>query len=86
MVHRLPLPRRGRADFDRLGPAFVPATIVAAAGGFMLGIATFMLVRLLRGAVPARSLARRRSALTRDRGLEVQATRSFLVDVHVLKR
>jgi hypothetical protein len=54
---------------------------VAAAGGFVMGVVTWVAVRVLRG-------DRRRSALARLRGrktVEVAATRSFLVDVHLLK-
>lgn len=59
----------------------LPAPAVAAAGGFLMGMATWVAVRVLRG-------DRRRSALARRRGrksVEVAATRSFLVDVHLLK-
>jgi len=86
LVDHLPLPGSGRIEFDRAQPASVPATVVAAAGGFLLGIATFVLVSLLRRPLPARSLARRRSALAGRRGVKVHATRSLLIDVHVLKR
>jgi hypothetical protein len=59
----------------------LPAPAVAAAGGFIMGVATWVAVRVLRG-------DRRRSAIARRnkrRGVEVAATRSFLVDVHLLK-
>ncbi len=65
-------------------PAALPAPVVAATGGFLAGIATFVLVRVLRGRHGSRSLARRR--VGRGRDLEVASTRSFLVDVHLLKR
>jgi hypothetical protein len=59
----------------------LPAPAVAAAGGFLMGVVTWVAVRILRG-------DRRRSAVARRRGrkgVEVAATRSFLVDVHLLK-
>jgi hypothetical protein len=59
----------------------LPAPAVAAAGGFLMGVVTWVAVRVLRG-------DRRRSAIARRRGrkgVEVAATRSFLVDVHLLK-
>ena len=59
----------------------LPAPAVAAAGGFLMGVVTWVAVRVLRG-------DRRRAALARRRGrksVEVAATRSFLVDVHLLK-
>jgi hypothetical protein len=65
----------------------LPATVAAASGGFMLGVAAFMLVRVLRSPSAARSVARRRKRLLAKRGgPEVAASRSFLVDVHLLKR
>ena len=81
-----PAPSRS-AQIDRPLSVAVPATLVAATGGFLLGVATFVLVRLLRRPAAGRRLARRRSRLgARRRGVEVESTRSFLVDVHVLKR
>jgi hypothetical protein len=63
----------------------LPAPLVAAAGGFLLGVATYLAVRALRAATsPARVLARRRRKPAK--GLEIAASRSFLVDVHLLKR
>jgi hypothetical protein len=59
----------------------LPAAVAAASGGFLLGIASFVLVKLLR---------RPRSAVTLRLGpgrrrSEIAASRSFLVDVHLLK-
>jgi hypothetical protein len=59
----------------------LPAPAVAAAGGFLMGVVTWVAVRVLRGGGP-RSIARGRRG---RRGVEVAATRSFLVDVHLLK-
>jgi hypothetical protein len=59
----------------------LPAPAVAAAGGFITGVVTWVAVRVLRG-------GRRRSGLPGRRGrgsVEVTASRSFLVDVHLLK-
>ena len=60
----------------------VPAA-VAAGGGFLAGVAALTLVRLLR---PRRRRSLRRRAHRREQALEVAATRSFIVDVHLLKR
>jgi hypothetical protein len=63
----------------------LPAPLIAAAGGFVLGVATYLAIRALRAATsPARVLARRRRK--RAKGLDIAASRSFLVDVHLLKR
>jgi hypothetical protein len=67
--------------------ATLPATVAAAGGGFVLGVATFMLMRVLRRPDAARSVARRRKKLlAKRRGEDIVASRSFLVDVHLLKR
>jgi hypothetical protein len=57
----------------------LPAAVAAATGGFLLGIATFVLVRVLRRPKPvALRLGRRRKS-------DIAASRSFLVDIHLLK-
>lgn len=61
--------------------ASLPAPAVAAAGGFVMGVVTWVAVRVLRGDRRRSALARRRSR----KSVEVAATRSFLVDVHLLK-
>ena len=59
----------------------LPAPAVAAAGGFLMGVVTWVAVRVLRGDRRRAVMSRRR----RRKGVEVAATRSFLVDVHLLK-
>jgi hypothetical protein len=59
----------------------LPAPAVAAAGGFLMGVVTWVAVRFLRGDRRRAVLARRRGR----KGVEVAATRSFLLDVHLLK-
>lgn len=83
-VRRLPLPHEEPPTLAHRRPATVPATLAAATGGFVLGVATFLLVRVLRRPAAARRLARRRKKITG--GAEIASTRSFLVDVHLLKR
>ncbi|MEA2347190.1 MAG: hypothetical protein QOG62_977 [Thermoleophilaceae bacterium] len=70
------------AALERPMAAQLAAPVVAAAGGFLLGMATFVIVRVLRRREPAR-LTRRKA---RRRGQDVMASRSFLVDVHLLRR
>ena len=63
-------------------PVPLPVTVAAAAGGAIVGVATWVLFRLLRR-------PRRKAVLKIGKGrkgLEVQGSRSFLVDVHMLKR
>lgn len=87
-IRHLPVPVDSRAT-EVAPPRAVslPATVAAATGGFLLGVAAFMLVRVLRRPSAARALTRRRNRLAAQRrGVDIQATRSFLVDVHLLKR
>lgn len=71
---------------DRPEPVSLPAAVVAATGGFLLGVATFVLLRVLRHPRAGRAVAaaRRRGSRAGER-VEVAATRSFLVDIHLLK-
>lgn len=67
--------------------ASLPATVAAASGGLVLGVVAFMLLKVLRRPAAARALARKRGRLlARKRGVEIAGSRSFLVDVHLLKR
>jgi hypothetical protein len=77
----LDAPAGGPLDRLAAGPLAGPA--LAAAGGFLAGFATFVAARVLRGRGPRRLGARRRRrALER----QIESSRSFLVDVHVLRR
>jgi hypothetical protein len=74
-------PSRGLLERLSAGPLAGPA--LAAAGGFLVGFVTFLTARLLRGPGGRRLLARRRRR-TLER--QIESSRSFLVDVHVLRR
>jgi hypothetical protein len=81
----LPVPARPRT-IERPPPASGPAAAAAATGGFLLGVATFVIVRVLRRPRrPTRRPTIRRGGRGVER-LEVAATRSFLVDIHLLER
>jgi hypothetical protein len=85
-----PLPAEwepGSGALAQPAPASLPATLAAATGGFVLGVVAFMLMKLVRRPAAARSISRRRrKMIAKRRGAEVVDTRSFLVDVHLLKR
>jgi hypothetical protein len=69
---------------DRPQPASLPAVVAVGTIGFVAGVLAWTLVRVLRrssGSRPVRALGRRR-----QKGIEIAGTRSFLVDVHLLKR
>jgi hypothetical protein len=61
------------------------APVVAATGGFLAGVAAFVLMRALRGRPRRFGIVPRRKSKA-ERALEIAASRSFLVDVHVVKR
>jgi hypothetical protein len=79
-----PLPVLAEArPIERAAPASLPAAVAAATGGFLVGVATFVLVRLLRRPRGGRvSLGR---GGRRGKRVDVAGSRSFLVDVHLLK-
>jgi hypothetical protein len=64
---------------ERRTEVSLPAAMAAATGGFLVGIATFVMVRLLRRPRP---VAVRRGKRKKS---NVAASRSFLVDIHLLK-
>jgi hypothetical protein len=80
-----PLPVLAEArPIERARPPSLPATVAAATGGFLLGVAAFVLVRVLRRPRPAR--ARLGRGRRRGERVDIAGTRSFLVDVHLLNR
>ena len=58
----------------------LPAPVLAATGGFVAGVATFLLFRLR----PSRR--KLRVGARRGKKIEIAESRSFLVDIHLLKR
>jgi hypothetical protein len=80
----LPVLASEARPIEPVQPAPLAAPAVAAAGGLIAGMVTFVLVRALR-ARPRRGLFRRRKSGP-ERALEIATSRSFLVDVHVIKR
>jgi hypothetical protein len=78
-----PLPERSRGAEISLWRDEVRSAAIAAAGGIVVGAATVAAVRAGRAAGQARRRVGRRS---RERMPGVVASRSFLIDVHVLER
>jgi hypothetical protein len=69
---------------ERRAEVSLPAAVAAATGGFLVGVMTFLLVRVLRKPRRDESL-RLRGGRGRGRKVDVAGSRSFLVDVHLLK-
>ena len=69
---------------DRPPPPSLPVVVAVGTVGFIAGVLAWTLVRVLRR--PRSSSAVRALGGRRRRGIEVAGTRSFLVDVHLLKR
>jgi hypothetical protein len=82
-VRPLPEPsRRGEVEAWR---GEVRTAAIAAAGGIVAGAATVAAVRAVR-AVPARRAKPRRLWRRREQPPSIVASRSFLIDVHLLGR
>lgn len=78
-----PLPARREESTDvALWTGEVKTAALAAAGGLVAGAATVAVVRATRNAAPRRR--GRRGIRGRERPQHVIASRSFLVDVHLL--
>jgi hypothetical protein len=72
---------------ERAPVSQLPVPVVAATGGVIVAAATYLLLRIIRR--PARGAASVRIGRGRGRRrgtLEITGSRSFLVDVHMLKR
>jgi hypothetical protein len=79
-----PLPVLAEPRSVRRAPdASLPAAVAAATGGFLLWIVTFVLVRVLRR--PRSATLRLGRGGGRGKRVEVAASRSFLVDIHLLR-
>jgi hypothetical protein len=66
-------------------PSPLAAPVVVATGGVLAGLGAFVLARLLRNGVSRRP-AVRVGGRRRGTKLDIAASRSFLVDVHVLNK
>lgn len=80
-----PLPDRRSAAELEAWRSEARTMAIAAAGGIAAGAATVAAVNAVRARIPSRR-SRRRSLRRGRRRQDVVASRSFLVDVHVLGR
>lgn len=77
-----PLPERAATNYVSVWRGEVRTAALAAAGGLVAGAATVAVVRATRPSSSRKRLARRRRE--RELPARVIASRSFLVDVHLL--
>jgi hypothetical protein len=81
-----PLPERAPETELDVWRGEVKTAAIAAAGGLVAGVATVAVARAARGAGSKRAVSKAIRRQRRDRPMNVIASRSFLVDVHVLGR
>ncbi len=80
MSENLPVLAEAR-PIERRPVVSVPAAVAAATGGFLLGVMTFVMVRVLRRPKPVALRLGGRKGKKKD----IAASCSFLVDIHLLK-
>jgi hypothetical protein len=80
-----PVEDESAAELQRREEVSLLPAVAAATSGFMLGVAAFVLVKVLRRPKSNRLVRRARRRRGGDK-LEIAASRSFLVDVHLLDR
>jgi len=83
-TRRLPVRREEGGELEAWRGE-VRTAAIAAAGGLVAGVATVAAVNAAR-AIGSGRLRRQRRPSKRERAVEVVASRSFLIDVHVLGR
>jgi hypothetical protein len=71
---------------ERVEPMPLSAPMAAATGGVLAGIATLFLARIVRRGLRRQPTLRLGGRGRRGSKLDIAASRSFLVDVHVLNR
>jgi hypothetical protein len=81
-----PLPEPARETELDVWRGEMKTAAIAAAGGLVAGVATVAMAKAARGAGSRRAVSRAIRRQRRDRPVNVIASRSFLVDVHVLGR
>ncbi len=80
-----PVSDEGSAELLRREDVSLLPAVAAATSGFVLGVAAFVLVKILRRPKSNRLVRRARRRRGGDK-LEIAASKSFLVDVHLLDR
>jgi hypothetical protein len=80
-----PVDDEASSELQRREEVSLLPAVAAATSGFLLGVATFVIVNVLRRPKPNRLARRARRRRGGDR-LEITHSRSFLVDVHLLDR
>jgi hypothetical protein len=79
-----PLPERARRTELEAWRGEMKTAAMAAAGGLVAGVATVAVAKAARGAGSRRAVAK--ATKRKSRPANIVASRSFLIDVHVLGR
>ena len=81
-----PLPERARKTELEAWRGEMKTAAMAAAGGLVAGVATVAVAKAARGAGTRRAVSKAMKRQRKTRPANIVASRSFLVDVHVLGR
>jgi hypothetical protein len=81
-----PLPERTRGSEVEAWRGEVKTAAMAAAGGLVAGVATVAVAKAARGASTRRAVSKAMKRQRKTRPANIVASRSFLIDVHVLGR
>ena len=81
-----PLPERARKSEVEAFRGEMKTAAMAAAGGLVAGVATVAVARAARGASTRRAVSKAMKRQRKTRPANIVASRSFLIDVHVLGR
>ena len=80
------LPERARQAEIEAWRGEMKTAAMAAAGGLVAGVATVAVAKAARGASTRRALSKAMKRQRKTRPANIVASRSFLIDVHVLGR
>ena len=81
-----PLPQKSRPGDLEAWRGEMKTAAMAAAGGIVAGVATVAVAKAARGASTRRAVSKAMRRQRKMRPANIVASRSFLIDVHVLDR
>jgi hypothetical protein len=81
-----PLPQKARTGAIEASRGEMKTAAMAAAGGIVAGVATVAVAKAARGVSTRRAVSKAMRRRRKVRPADIVASRSFLIDVHVLDR